>query len=72
MSLVMIKCPVTGRAVSTAIETEASSFRRLPKVTAHMRCPACGRDHEWTVSSAWLSGEPRLVAQSPVQKTAAA
>jgi endogenous inhibitor of DNA gyrase (YacG/DUF329 family) len=35
----------------------------LPKVTAHMRCPACGRDHEWTVSSAWLSGEPRLVAQ---------
>ena len=72
MSLVMIKCPVTGRAVSTAIETEASSFRRLPKVTAHMRCPACGRDHELTVSSAWLSGEPRLVAQSPAQKIAAA
>jgi hypothetical protein len=37
-----------------------------------MRCPACGRDHEWTVSSAWLSGEPRLVAQSETQKTAAA
>jgi len=72
MSAVMIKCPVTGKAVSTAIETEASSFRRLPKVTAHMRCPACGRDHEWTVSSAWLSGEPRLVAKRPVQKTAAA
>ena len=72
MSLVMIKCPLTGRAVSTAIETEASSFRRLPKVTTHMRCPTCGRDHEWTVSSAWLSGEPRLVVQSRVQKTAAA
>jgi len=72
MSAVMIKCPVTGKAVSTAIETEASSFRRLPKVAAHMRCPACGRDHEWTVSSAWLSGEPRLVAKRPVQKTAAA
>jgi endogenous inhibitor of DNA gyrase (YacG/DUF329 family) len=72
MSLVMIKCPVTGKAVSTAIETEASSFRRLPKITAHMRCPACGRDHEWTVSSAWLSGEPRLVAQSRLQKTEAA
>ena len=72
MSSVMIKCPVTGRAVSTAIETEASSFRRLPQVTAHMRCPACGRDHEWTVSSAWLSGEPRLVAQSRLQKTEAA
>jgi len=72
MSSVMIKCPVTGRAVSTAIETEPNSFRRLPKVTARMRCPACGQDHEWTVSSAWLSGEPRLVAKMPVQKTAAA
>jgi hypothetical protein len=65
-------CPVTGRAVSTAIETEANSFRRLPSVTAHMRCPACGRDHEWSVADAWLSGEPRLVAQSPPRKTAAA
>ena len=72
MSLVMIKCPATGKAVSTAIETEASSFRRLPNVTAHMRCPASGRGHEWTVTSAWLSGEPRLVAQSRLQKTEAA
>ena len=71
MSAVMIKCPVTGKAVSTAIETEASSFRRLPKVTAQMCCPACGRDHEWTISSAWLSGEPRLV-ERPMEKTAAA
>jgi hypothetical protein len=29
MSLVVIKCPVTGIAVSTAIETKPSSFRRL-------------------------------------------
>jgi hypothetical protein len=72
MSLVMIKCPVTGLAVSTAIETEPNSFRRLPAVTAHMRCPACGQDHEWSVGSAWLSGEPRLVAQRPIRKTAAA
>ena len=72
MSLVMIKCPVTGRAVSTAIETEPNSFRRLPKVTAHMCCPACGRDHEWTISSAWLSGEPSVVARWPMQKIAAA
>ena len=71
MSLVMIKCPVTGGAVSTSIETEPMSFRRLPKVTARMRCPACGQDHEWSVGSAWLSGEPRLVQGKP-KKTAAA
>ncbi len=67
MSSVMIRCPATGRAVSTAIETEPSVFRKLPKVAGRMHCPACGKDHEWTVSSAWLAGEPRLVekAQTP-------
>ncbi len=62
MSSVMIRCPVTGHSVSTAIETEPSVFRKLPKVAAQMRCPACGQDHTWSVSSAWLSGEPRLLA----------
>ena len=67
MSSVMIRCPATGRAVSTAIETEPSVFRKLPKVAARMHCSACGKEHVWTVSSAWLAGEPRLVekAQTP-------
>jgi hypothetical protein len=67
MSSVMIKCPDTGRAVSTEIETEPSVFRRLPKVTARMLCPACGREHIFMTSSAWLAGEPRIVSngQSP-------
>lgn len=61
MSLVMIRCPDTGRAVSTEIEAEPAVFRKLPIVAAQMQCPACGRDHVWTISSAWLAGEPRLV-----------
>jgi hypothetical protein len=71
MSSVMITCPATGRAVSTAIETEPSVFRRLPNVAARMRCPACGQEHVWMVGSAWLAGELRLVEQPP-SKTAAA
>lgn len=58
MSSVMIRCPNTGEAVSTGIETEANVFRRLPKVAARMRCPACGEEHDWTVSAAWLTKEP--------------
>jgi hypothetical protein len=61
MSLVMIRCPDTGRAVSTEIEAEPAVFRKLPAVAARMQCPACGRDHVWTISSAWLAGKPRLV-----------
>ncbi len=72
MSSIMIGCPVTDREVSTAIETEPSVFRKLPKVAAFMRCPACGQDHVWTVSSAWLAGEPRLVEKVTLPKIEAA
>jgi len=72
MSSVMIRCPITGRAVSTAIETEPTVFRRLPKVAARMRCPACGQDHVWTISSAWLAGEPQPVELMDLSKTEAA
>ena len=61
MSMIMIQCPNTGRPVSTAIETEPSVFRELPKIAGRMHCPACGEDHVWMTSSAWLAGRPRLV-----------
>jgi endogenous inhibitor of DNA gyrase (YacG/DUF329 family) len=61
MSSMMIRCPTTGRPVSTAIEIEPSVFRKLPNLRAHMLCPACGQEHGWMTKSAWLAGEPRLV-----------
>ncbi len=72
MSSVMIRCPNTGQAVSTAIEVEPSVFRKLPKMHARMHCPACGREHAWTTNSAWLAGAPRLVEPARPRKTAAA
>ena len=72
MSTVMIKCPNTGLAVSTAIETEPSVFRQLPKIASRMLCPACGHEHVWWTSSAWLAGAPRLVDTKRPAKTAAA
>jgi len=60
MAAVMIRCPRTGRAVSTAIETEPSVFSRLPEVAGRMRCPVCGEEHTWMASEAWLA-EPSLV-----------
>jgi len=72
MSTVMITCPNTGLSVSTAIETEPSVFRRLPKVASRMLCPACGQEHMWMTSAAWLAGEPRLVETKRRTGTAAA
>ena len=61
MSSMMIRCHTTGRPVSTAIEIEPSVFRKLPNLRARMLCPACGQEHVWRTSEAWLAGEPRLV-----------
>jgi len=61
MSSVMIRCPITGKPVSTAIEVEPAVFRKLPKLSARMLCPDCGQEHVWAVSSAWLDNEPRLI-----------
>jgi endogenous inhibitor of DNA gyrase (YacG/DUF329 family) len=55
MSLVMINCPTTGRAVSTAVEMEPSVFNRLPDIAGRMHCPACGQEHIWAIRSAWLT-----------------
>ena len=60
MSSVMIRCPITGEPVSTAVEVEPSVFRKLPKMSARMLCPACGQEHVWAVNSAWLANEPHL------------
>ena len=63
MGAVMIRCPRTGRAVSTEIETEPGDFDRLPEVASRMRCPSCGGEHIWSASEAWLQ-EPTLVPKS--------
>lgn len=54
MGTVMIRCPKTGRSVSTEIETEVSDFERLPYVEAELHCPHCGQNHTWTRREAWL------------------
>jgi len=64
MGAVMIRCPRTGRAVSTEIETELADFSRLPEVAGRMRCPLCGDEHTWSASEAWLD-EPSLVPKRP-------
>ena len=65
MGIIMIKCPVTGRDVSTGIET--TGIEELPAVTAKMVCPACGRVHDWIKANAWLahSGEQYRLDPTP-------
>jgi hypothetical protein len=55
MGVVWTKCPVTGQAIDTRIETDDASFHRFPPFIGHVFCPHCKTDHEWTKDSAWVA-----------------
>lgn len=54
MGTVMIRCPQTGRAISTGFVAESSEFRRMPVFMARTRCTACGSEHEFFAREAWV------------------
>jgi hypothetical protein len=56
MAMLMIKCPLTSRPVSTGVEVESSAgFYSLLDVVHHTRCPLCGNNHEWSTHDAWIA-----------------
>jgi hypothetical protein len=57
MGVVMIRCPASGRDVSTGIEVDAATFDALPNVSSRMHCPACGAQHDWSKTEAWLADD---------------
>lgn len=55
MSIVMTRCPVTGRAVSTGIDTASVIVDSLPDVAVRMHCRECGHEHLWRKRDTWLA-----------------
>jgi hypothetical protein len=55
MSIITVKCPRTGLAISTGIETDTYSFDQLPDVLSRAHCPLCGLQHQWWKREAWLA-----------------
>ena len=62
MGMVMIKCPQTGRAIPTGIETDRERFQRCAVFFSRTRCPICRTDHPWFAREAWVR-EPRARAE---------
>ena len=54
MGMVMVKCPQTGQAIPTGIETDRESFARSAVFFARTRCPLCRADHAWFAREAWV------------------
>lgn len=56
MGRVMIRCPVTERAVATGIEADRSTFNSTPVFFAEAFCPHCQANHPWFARDAWVEG----------------
>jgi hypothetical protein len=54
MSMLMIRCPKTGRAIFTGREVESASFRSSPVFFSRTYCPLCCVTHEWFAQNAWV------------------
>jgi hypothetical protein len=39
--VVMVRCPVTIRELSTGVEMDAATFERLPDIRSRIKCPVC-------------------------------
>jgi hypothetical protein len=54
MGVVMVKCPDTGRDISTGIVADRASFNATPVFFARVYCPMCATEHEWFAREAWV------------------
>lgn len=57
MAVVMIKCPRTGRQISTEMEVDRSRFYSMPVFFSRTLCPICKINHEWFAMNAWICEE---------------
>ena len=55
---VMIRCPKTGRAISTGIRTDVATFHATPVFFSQVLCPLCQLTHEWFAKDAWICDMP--------------
>jgi uncharacterized membrane protein len=57
----MIACPKTGDPVPVASGLERETLLKLPSVNTMSRpCIACGENHTWRMTDAWIQDEWRM------------
>jgi hypothetical protein len=54
MGIVMIRCPATGREISTGIKVDRPQFEATPVFFAQTYCQFCRAEHQWFAKDAWV------------------
>lgn len=69
MGTLMIRCPETGRAVSTDISVSREAFAAMPVFFSRTFCPYCRVSHEWFAKHAWVAEAVTTVRESMHEQT---
>jgi len=64
MTHILTRCPIIGCGVQTGITTQMVNFNSLPNVAVMMHCAACGGDHSWKPSDAWMETDDALSSET--------
>jgi endogenous inhibitor of DNA gyrase (YacG/DUF329 family) len=67
MAELMIRCPKTGKPVTTGIHIDRARFRAMPVFFSSSYCPSCGTSHEWFARDAWMC-EPEAEMSNPAHE----
>ena len=59
MGMIMVKCPQTGRVISTGIRSDRETFLRSVVFYGNTHCPVCRANHNWFAREAWVE-EPAV------------
>jgi len=54
VATVMIKCPKTGKEISTGIAMDTESFKSATLTNNSVTCPHCKQTHVWSKKDAYL------------------
>ena len=71
MGTLVFVCPTTGHEVSTGVEVDRSSYKRLPRTKTAVFCPRCRENHILAAIWAWLVEVPESADDSASTKSAA-
>ncbi len=59
MGMIVIRCPNTGREISTGLEADRRAFQGMPVFFSRTYCPICRTNHEWFAKDARIRDEER-------------
>ena len=64
MGIVVIRCPTTGRVISTGIEADGNTFACSPVFYADSYCALCNTRHRWFARDAWVEERAKSIAEA--------